>query len=156
MRQFLADSDTAVVNTFFQQKREHLATWRNPSDVENPRLWRQIDYMTISTRWKCCMTGPRSYWRPSIRKFKHKFDHAMVKVNFCYHTKCSQVGKSAKRWDLTSVQDEQTVSQFDEKLREQGVGITTMEWKTLATTVTDVGNHHNEGINLTCQQTPKN
>ena len=43
MREFLADSDTAVVNTFFQQKREHLATWRNPSDVENPRLWRQID-----------------------------------------------------------------------------------------------------------------
>ena len=138
MRQFLADSDTAVVNTFFQQKREHLATWRNSSDVENPRLWRQIDYVTISTHWKSCMTGARSYWHPSIRTFKHKFDHAMVKVNFCYRTKCSQVGKSAKRWDLTSLQDEQTVSQFDEKLREQGVVITTMEWKTLATTVTDV------------------
>ena len=50
MRQFLADSDTAVVNTFFQQKREHLATWQNPSDVENPRLWRQIDNVTVSTR----------------------------------------------------------------------------------------------------------
>ena len=73
MQQYLADSDTAVVNTFFQQKRENLATWRNPSDVENPRLctWRQIDYVTISTLWKSCMTAARSYWRPSIRKVKH-------------------------------------------------------------------------------------
>ena len=124
MRQFLADSHTAVVNTFFQ----HLATWQNPSDVENPRLWRQIDYVTISTRWKSCMTGARSYWRPSIRKFKHKLNHAMVKVNFCYRTKCSQVGKRPKRWDLGSLWDEQTVSQFDEKLREQGVGVINMEW----------------------------
>ena len=50
MRQFLAVSDTAVVSTFFQQKREHLANWQNLSEVENPRLWRQINYVTISTR----------------------------------------------------------------------------------------------------------
>ena len=59
----------------------------------------------------------------------------MVKVNFCYRTKCSQVGKCPKRWDLGSLRDEQTVSQFDEKLREQGVGVINMDWKTLATTV---------------------
>ena len=62
----------------------------------------------------------------------------MVKVNFCYRTKCSQVGKRPKRWDLGSLWDKQTVSQFDEKLREQGVGITNMDWKMLATTVKDV------------------
>ena len=36
------------------------------------------------------------------------------------------------------------VSQFDEKLREQGVGITNMEWKKLATTVKDVAEKSTE------------
>ena len=93
------------------------------------------------------MTGARNYWRPSIRKFKHKFNHALVKVNLCYHTKCSQVGKSPKHWDLGSLRDEQTVSQ--EKLREQGVGITNMEWKKLTTTVKDVAECYRQGIPTT-------
>ena len=103
--------------------------------METDRLGDDINPLEILYDWSAQLrTGALVY----IRKFKHKFDHAMVKVNFCYRTKCSQVGKSAKRWDLTSLQDDQTVIQFNEKLREQGVGITTMEWKMLATTVTDV------------------
>ena len=73
----------------------------------------KLDYLCVSNRWKSMVINTGVRWGPSIHRFGHQFDHALVSATWRWRTKKTE---KIERPDFKAM-DKQRWAAFDNDLR---------------------------------------
>ena len=110
--------DLCAIDTYFKPKRKkwdnrlrHCNATYMPKDAT--RRPTKLDYILISNRWKSMVINVETRWGPSIHRFGHQFDHALVSATWRWRTKKTQ---KTKRPDFEAMSEERWAA-FDDDLR---------------------------------------
>ena len=110
--------DLCAIDTYFKPKRKKWgdnhrycnATYMPKDTTRRPT---KLDYILISNRWKSMVMNVETRWGPSIHRFGHQFDHALVSATWRWRTKKTQ---KTRRPDFTTMSKERWAA-FDDDLR---------------------------------------
>ena len=110
--------DLCAVGTFFKPKRKkwqgqyrHCNATYIPKDGK--RRPTKLDYLCVSNRWKSMVINTDTKWGPSIHRFGHQFDHALVSATWRWRTKKTE---QIRRPDFKAM-DSERWAVFDSDLR---------------------------------------
>ena len=110
--------DICAIDTYFKPKRKKWqdryrhcnATYMQKDGRRRPT---KLDYLCVSNRWKSMIINTETKWGPSIHRFGHQFDHALVSATWRWRTKkTEQIGRPDFR-----AMDDQRWAEFDSDLR---------------------------------------
>ena len=110
--------DVCAIGTYFKPKRKKWqgrhrycnATYIPKDSTRRPT---KLDYLLVSNRWKSMVVNTETRWGPSIHRFGHQFDHALVSATWRWRTKKTE---KIRRPDF-EVMDKKCWAEFDDELR---------------------------------------